>query len=436
VLGLQIRTFTPCEEDGVCDWVEIDGEQLVEGRWYATNQLLPDGVTSIVVGGHRVSSYEYVPKQDLTTWQLRLLLAETHGDDENRLYPFVHLLPDGNLFVFANRDSILLDYETNTVLRTFPTMPGFVARNYPASGSSVLLPLEISSDSGTTSAVTILICGGARPDAHQAPNLLEIPASDSCGSLTVGSTRSDAVDAEEPQWVMLVMPRRRVMGDMVLLPDGQVLIINGAMNGTAGWEDATAPCLEPVMFNPVTAAFEVQAATTRPRMYHSTANLLPDGRVLVAGSNTHVRYNFKAEFPTDLSLEVFLPHYLANEEFAASRPKFSRTQPPTTLNYGTNFRANIYLPDDHEAFRPSPPSNSSFGLRLCNAPYTTHSVSMGQRQLRLPILQSWQARADRNNVFTVESMAPPTANLAPPGYYMLFPLYQGIPGAATWVQLS
>lgn len=129
--------------------------------------------------------------------------------------------------------------------------------------------------------VTVLICGGTLPNAQYSDDKLRMPASDTCGSITVSS--GDNVE-ENPQWSMFTMPRRRVMGDMVLLPNGRVLIINGAMNGTAGWGDATQPCLEPVVFDPRTGDFEVQEAATKARMYHSTANLLPDGRVLVAGN--------------------------------------------------------------------------------------------------------------------------------------------------------
>lgn len=52
--------------------------------------------------------------------------------------------------------------------------------------------------------------------------------------------------------------------------------------------------------------------TTIPRMYHSAATLLPDGRILVGGSNPHLQYDFSnVKYPTELSLEAFSPPYLA-----------------------------------------------------------------------------------------------------------------------------
>jgi hypothetical protein len=105
------------------------------------------------------------------------------------------------------------------------------------------------------------------------------------------------------------------MGDMVLLPTGDVLLINGAQNGTAGWRKASNPALNPVRYqtflHPGANRFQVLAPSTIPRVYHSTANLRPDGRILVAGSNTHEHDTFTGMFPTELRVEAFSPQYLS-----------------------------------------------------------------------------------------------------------------------------
>lgn len=67
---VQIRHFNPCG-GGDCDWVELDGG-LQEGRWYASNQILPDG-TQIVVGGRGVGTVEYVPANGRGAYDLQLL---------------------------------------------------------------------------------------------------------------------------------------------------------------------------------------------------------------------------------------------------------------------------------------------------------------------------------------------------------------------------
>lgn len=268
-------------------------------RWYASNQVLPDG-SIMVVGGQVEFSYEFVPARPGGAVPLPFL-QETHkvfGDDQN-LYPFVHLLPSGNVFIFARRDSIVLDPKSGRIMRRFPALQG-EPRNYPTQGSSVMLPLE-SGDGFSTA--TILVCGGGNDNAYSDPNT-QYPASATCGLL-------DATAAGDPQWTMLDMPFPRVMGDMVLLPHGRVLLINGAQNGAAGWEIASNPALYPVIFTPVDRSFEVQSPASIPRMYHSTAVLLPSTKILVAGSNTHEFYTFSEPFPTELRVEAFAPHYLA-----------------------------------------------------------------------------------------------------------------------------
>lgn len=200
-----------------------------------------------------------------------------------------------------------LSFCTGAVLQNYPTMPGTEARNYPATGSSVMLPLD--SANGFTTA-TILVCGGGNENAFSNPQA-QLPASSTCGLLEATATN--------PQWTMLNMPFQRTMGDMLLLPDGRTLLINGAQSGSAGWGLASNPTLNPVAFNPVDSSFEVQAATTIPRVYHSTAVLLPDTRVLVAGSNTHEFYTFTQPFPTELRVEAFSPQYI-DDSFNSQRP--------------------------------------------------------------------------------------------------------------------
>lgn len=69
--------------------------------------------------------------------------------------------------------------------------------------------------------VDILVCGGAQAGANM--RKAQDPCQDTCGRIRL----IDAV----PQWVLDTMPIRSCMGDMVSLPDENVLIINGALNG-------------------------------------------------------------------------------------------------------------------------------------------------------------------------------------------------------------
>lgn len=262
---------------------------------YASNQILPDGQRQILVGGRSAVSYEFVPKRTSTEGKFNLELLYGGKDD---LYPYVSLLPDGNLWIFAAKDSILLNYNTNIVLRKYPTLPG-QTRNYPAAGSSTLLPL--SWVDGFQSA-EVLICGGSSAGFNT-----NQPAQKSCGRMVVTSPNAT--------WLMEDMPVARVMGDMIILPTGDVLIINGAQVGSQGWGAASVPTFQPCLYatNDATNRFTLLAATTIARLYHSTANLMSDGRILVAGSNTHEFYTYNnTAFPTELRVEAFNPPYLSN----------------------------------------------------------------------------------------------------------------------------
>lgn len=89
---------------------------------------------------------------------------------------------------------------------------------------------------------------------------------------------------------------------MVPLPDGTVLIVNGAQQGTAGFASATEPNLNAILYNPTLAVgtrFSILSSTTIARMYHSEATLLPDGRVIITGSDP-----LDKRFPEEYRVEV------------------------------------------------------------------------------------------------------------------------------------
>ncbi|MFS7972300.1 putative galactose oxidase, central domain superfamily [Helianthus anomalus] len=66
---------------------------------------------------------------------------------------------------------------------------------------------------------------------------------------------------------METMPLARFMGDMLLLPNGHVLIINGASAGVAGSELGRNDVLSPVTDKPdnkIGSRFEVENPSTKP----------------------------------------------------------------------------------------------------------------------------------------------------------------------------
>jgi hypothetical protein len=135
-----------------------------------------------------------------------------------------------------------------------------------------------------------------------------------------------------------------------------------------------------------------------PRLYHSTAVLLPDGRVWVAGTDGETR------------MEVYSPDYLTR----GVRPVVNDA--PASIAYGQNFSVSLLEPTDIA---------SACFIRLSAV---THAFNMSQRFVALDFSQSDQQ--------SVEIGALNDPNLAPPGHYLLFVLdTNGVPCVAPVIQL-
>ncbi|KAL2232544.1 UNVERIFIED_CONTAM: Aldehyde oxidase GLOX [Sesamum indicum] len=419
-----VRVYKPCSDDS-CDWQEFD-VALRQRRWYATNHILPDG-RQIIVGGRGQFSYEFYPKKAGADQSYNLpFLSQTNDPRiENNLYPFVFLNTDGNLFIFANNRAILFDYVNGLVVRNYPTIPGGDPRSYPSSGSAVLLPLR-DLQGGANVTAEVLVCGGAPKGSFTSANNGNfVGALNTCGRIRISDPN--------PQWAMETMPLARVMGDMVLLPNGNILIINGASSGTAGWDLGRNPVLTPVIYrpnNPVGLRFEAQNSSSIPRMYHSTAILLRDGRILVSGSNPHAYYNFTGVvFPTDLTMEAFSPDYL-DPRLIRVRPMIVSPASHSQIGYGQQLVIN---------FKAQGRINRGFiTVTMVAPPFTTHSFSMNQRLLVLTNSTGISASVTSlgGSNYQVRVMTPSSNILAPPGYYLLFVVYREVPSQGIWVQIK
>eukprot|EP00897_Mesotaenium_endlicherianum_P008146 jgi/Mesen1/735/ME000110S_11002 len=404
-----IRAFTPCS-DGHCDFRLIGN--LTTGRWYSAAQFLPDG-RIIIIGGVSTTgnilinnkvvnapTYEFHPRpRGEGNFPLKLLEDTVPFN----LYPLVHLLPSGYLFIFAARSSIVFDYINHRVVTTLPDYgPPGVYRNYPVTGTSFLLPLDPSNGYKAE----VVICGGNSGTAYNNP---KVQATADCGRI--------APDSDNPTWESDTMPFPRLMLDSVVLVDGTVLIINGAQYGFQQLTQvsATTPTLQPVLYDPKQPLGQrwqkYPAATKVARMYHSTALLLPDATVMLSGSNPNAKLTRSGPFPTEFRIERFSPHYLHT---GAGRPKLIST--PASATYNDVFQVT--------GSGTNSTAQSTFSVALINEGFSTHSQRYGMRLVRL---QTILFDIDVNGTFTASVVAPPSPTIAPPGFYWLHVLDNGVP---------
>ena len=198
---------------------------------------------------------------------------------------------------------------------------------------------------------------------------------------------------------------RRVWADSTVLPDGTVLVAGGSSR----YNDPNSQIAYAAeIWNPQDNSWTVVDSTDTPRLYHSTQLLLPDGRVLMAGGNTP---GLDAEALTG---EVYTPGYLYdNDGTLAERPTI--TSGDTTFDWGENIALNV-----GDGQNISRVTMVGFGA-------VTHSFDMGQRFLELDFTQN-------GNELTIN--APESANVAPPGYYMVFAIDEnGVPSESQIVSV-
>lgn len=403
-----VRLYTPDGSPGVNgtnDWEEnYEVLSLQRARWYPTAGILPNG-SILVVGGETGANAPPQPN-------LEVLPKPAGGDtvvyldflnrtDPYNLYPFVVVLPSANLFIGYYNEAKILDPVAFNTITELPNIPGAVndflaGRTYPLEGSAVPLPQFAP----YTDPLEILICGGSTIGAGI--------ALDNCVTI--------APEAPNPKWTIERMPSRRVMPCIAPLPDGTFLILNGAQQGVAGFGLATDPNLGALLYDPsqaIGSRISILNETIVARMYHSEATLLPDGRVLVSGSDPRTNFpNGTVEFPEEFRIEVYVPPYLT-QGFA--RPTF--TLPVNDWAYNGQYQIT-----DVTLFQRS-------GLRvsLVAATSSTHGNAMGARTI-FPEFSCDGA--------TCTITAPPNSGVAPPGWHHLSILDGPTPSVSQWVRIG
>jgi hypothetical protein len=199
------------------------------------------------------------------------------------------------------------------------------------------------------------------------------------------------------------MANARRQANATLLPDGTVLVTGGSSGPT--FDDYTHPVLPTELWNPTTGTWSTMASLNTYRGYHSVALLLPDGRVLSAGGQCGIADGCNVD-----TAEIFSPPYL----FAGARPTIASA--PASIMGGRTF------------FVGTPDAANITQVTWIRLGAVTHTFNQEQR---ISFLNFSQTTGGLNVT------APPSANLAPPGYYMLFLLNgSGVPSVASIIQVD
>lgn len=363
----QAAIFDPVTES----WTSVP--RMAYRRWYPTATTLMDGRVLVTSGA--TTCFDciadvpeiYNPQTNSWTQLTDARLAFPY-------YPFIFVLPDGRILNAG-------------------------AGEQPAPART----LDLANQRWTT--VDPVIVDGGSAVMYLPGRVLKSGTSATTDVSNVAAEASTYVldmTGPSPSWRQTSeMAFPRAYHTLTMLPDGNVLVTGGGV--TTEGKDVSAAVYEAELWSPAAEAWQTMAAMQVPRLYHSTALLLPDGRVVVSGSGDSYGG------PNQTTAEFYSPPYL----FHGARPAIASA--PSEIPYGAVFAVGL---GDTSPI-------ASVGLVRLGA--VTHQFDEDQRYLSLAFQQNGSA---------LSLEAPANATLAPPGYYMLFVLNAaGVPSVAHGVRL-
>ena len=466
-------------EPGTQTWIDNPSTSLQQvnmlqsTRWYPGIEVLEDGSVLLVGGansggyinrntpttdtvyqnGGANPTYEYFPSKG--PQQICQFMSTTNGLN---MYAHTYLMPSGKIFMQANVSTVLWDHYANQET-PLPNMPGNVVRVYPASGATAMLPLTPQNQYTPT----ILFCGGSVMSDQMWGNysgpggdILGITASADCSSITPEDNQGN--QTPNVQYVQEeTLPEGRSMGQFIHLPDGTMVIVNGANKGTAGYTNATYnlaqyngktvnteglsqdPTYVPVLYDPskpkgqrlTNAGFQ---PSTIARLYHSSAVLLPDGSVMVAGSNPH--QDVSLDMPTGTTPQAFNTTYEIEKWYP---PYWDQPRPypqgmPSSILYGGNpFDITVngtFMGSSANAKA----ANTKFAI--IRPGFSTHAMNMGQRAVYLDY--TYTVNDDASVTYMVNPLPNTKAmnRLLVPGPALFFVTVGGVPSMGKMIMVG
>ena len=374
-------------------WTETWTRQpdMAHGRWYPDVTTLPDG-TAVIIGGTDESG-DNVNNPDIEHFTpsaavngVGALSVVAHR--ATTLYPHAFVVPDGTAAGAPAGTQVLVagpstsdTWILNTADWSFRDVPDLPTPRLW--GSALLLP----SASGAPSKVMLI--GGS-----------DLDVTPSAQRTTVVLDLNDVAAGWRPG---ASMATGRSHLNVSILPDDSLLAVGGG-GGLGNGSLYVDPVFTAERYSPATGSWSSAGAQVDERTYHSTALLLPDGRVLSAGDDRSSHSD-----PSMRRGELYSPPYLAS----GARPTIDSA--PVAVRYGVPFGVRAGGAVDHAV--------------LIHPSAVTHADDMSQRSIRLAMTDAG------GGALTLTSPSDPSA--APPGYYMLFLVdAQGRPSVAHWIRLD
>jgi len=356
-------------------WTKV--ASMSYARWYPTATMLPDGRVLVTAGEINCNGCVAVIPEVYNP-QTNVWTQLTGASLDLPYYPHMFVLPDGRILAAATAEDAIVTRVLDVLTQTW----------------SIVDPVPVDGGSSAMYLPGTVITSGTSFD----PDMPSVPSA--------ATTYVLDLTQPSPIWQQTdPMTFPRTYHTQTLLPDGTVFVSGGGV--TTDPVDPRVAVGPAELWSPVTETWTTMASLSVPRLYHSTALLLPDGRVLVAGGGRF----FGQPDPSDqLSAEIYSPPYL----FKGARPAI--TSAPATATYG----ASIIV--------ETPDAARIATVSLIRLGSVTHAFNMDQRFLPLGF-------AAGGGSLSVQ--APASANLAPPGYYMLFIVdANGVPSVAAILKLQ
>jgi hypothetical protein len=363
-----------------------------DGRWYPTQVLLADGRTVVLDGLNEQGEPNVNPLIESYTPDLDFVTPLTNRGQPGQppmggLYPHTFQMPSGRVLVAGPEPTDSWFFSLSRIgSLSWEDAPNPTRHTW---GSGVLLPGEIS---GSTRVA--LIGGVDRASLPDTGTSTPLP-----GVQTFDEANPGAGWTSAPP-----LNHGRAHHNTVQLPDRSMVTVGGGygiLNGNRRSGDA-AIHRNIELYDAATGQWTLGPAQDELRTYHSTALLLPDGRVMSAGDD-----GFGGS--SNDTAEIYEPPYL----FKGPRPSIASA--PQSVTYGDTFTIQTST-DATKAVLMAPAA-------------VTHANDMSQRNVPLA------ATAGPPGTLTVS--APTAPALAPPTYYMLFVLNdQGVPSVAKFIRLK